>query len=279
MKKFVLLILLLVTAMGSAQSLDGKIVILLVSEHRSGDSRMEEVKTKLLDLREKLGFSKEQMPIVFMGFADSDTERKYFDRLGFQAFDSPVLCVAEWGNPARFGPKRIVDYAIARSATPQHVDYIVEQYLKAVNLSVDGPIAHPSPSPTTTPSPGETGLKIVNVRFEASGKPLFLTNAGVRVKNFGSQTVRSITIRFYNRISLQDAWQFMGEKTLEKIPAGYVASRDVVGDTRDFRLVDSQKNAVRCFYKIEVEYNGNIIVEEGEFSPSEGPVGVIFNEF
>lgn len=273
MKKHIILILLLLTAMATAVGLDGATVILLVSEHRTGDPRMEAVKKKLLAEREKLGFSKQDMPIVFMGFADSDTERQYFDRLGFQSFDSPVLCVAEWGNPARFGPKKVVDYAIARSATPQHVDYIVSNFLKATGREYN-PITAPSPSPTPPPVTGEPGdLAIISVRFEAAGKPLYMTNAGIRIKNNGSETVRDITIRFYSKKTIEDSWKLMGKKTLDKLPKGYFATRDIVGDTKAFELVDEEGNAVRCFYRIEIEHAGQVISEEGEFVPSEGPVG------
>jgi hypothetical protein len=267
-KKFILLILLLLTSFAAAVELDGRIVILLVSEHRSGDAQMESVKEELLKVRDQLGYSKEDMPIVFMGFKDSDTEKTYFDRLGFQEFDSPVLCVAEWGNPARFGPKQVVDYAIARGANPENVDYIVGEYLKATGKSVDAdnPVI-PVPSPAGV-------LEIVTTRFEASGKPLYMTNVGVRIKNSDDHTLRDITIRFYNKLQQEDDWRLMGEKTLKKLPSGYFGTRDIVGDTKKFQLTDENNNAVRCFYRIEVEQGGKTIFEEGEFVPSEGPVGI-----
>ncbi|MCA9779673.1 MAG: hypothetical protein KC800_23255, partial [Candidatus Eremiobacteraeota bacterium] len=205
-KKLTLIFLILLAPLACAVELDGKTVILLVSEHRSGDPRMESVKKKLLEEREALGFDTENMPIVFMGFKDSDTEKKYFDRLGFQEVDSPVLCVVEWGNPARFGPKKVLDYAIARSATPEHVDSIVKDYLAMRDVPPDGGVTPPVP-----PRAGGE-LEIVNVRFEAAGKPLYLTNAGVRLQNTGTETAREITVRFYCKLSAQDSWQIMGKK-------------------------------------------------------------------
>lgn len=271
MKRLIILIALMVTGLASAVGLDGRIVILLVSEHRSGDPRMEQVKAKLLETREKLGYSTDEMPIVYMGFLDSDTEKKYFDRLGFQSFDSPVLCVAEWGNPARFGPKQVVADAIARSATPDNVDYIVESYLKAIGKTVD-PDIQPTPTPKPPPQVG-TGVEIVTVRFEASGKPLYLTNAAVRIKNNLSETATGITIRFFIKRQQTDGWTLMGKKTIDRLPAGYFATRDIVGDTRKFNLVDENGNSVSCFYRIEVEQEGNVMFNEGKFTPSETPVG------
>lgn len=270
MKRFLIALILVLTSVVSALNLDGRIVVLLVSEHRSGDPMMESVKKELLEARDRLGYSKDEMPIVFMGFADSDTEKTYFDRLGFKSYDSPVLCVAEWGNPARFGPKQVVDYAIVRTARPDNVDFIVDEFLKATGKSVDPKVTH-------TPTPGAAGsLEIVNVRFEASGKPLYMTNVGVRIKNSDDHTLHDITIRFYSKLKQEDGWSLMGEKTLKKLPSGYFATRDVVGDTKKFQLLDSENNAVRCLYRVEIEHNGKIITEEGEFIPSEGPVGGAF---
>lgn len=271
MKRLIILIALLVTSLASAVGLDGRTVILLVSEHRSGDPKMELVKAKLLETREKLGYSTDEMPIVYMGFMDSDTERTYFDRLGFQSFDSPVLCVAEWGNPARFGPKQIVADAIVRSATPDHVDYIVENYLRAIGKS-ENPDINPSPSPTPPPTT-DSGVDIVTVRFEASGKPLYLTNAAVRIKNNLPETATGITIRFFIKVAPTDSWTLIGKKTIERLPSGYFATRDIVGDTRKFSLVDDQGSAIPCYYRFEVEQDGNVLFNEGKFAPSERPVG------
>ena len=64
----------------------------------------------------------------------------------------------------------------------------------------------------------------------------------------------------------------MGKKTLNKLVSGYFASRDIVGDTREMNLADAEGNAIRCFYRIEVEYGGNTIYEEGEFIPNENAI-------
>ena len=271
-KHLTLILILLLSSFASALELDGKTVILLVSEHRSGDPRMDAVRAALLEKRTALGYGTEDMPIVFMGFKDSDTERRYFDRLGFQEFDSPVLCVVEWGNPARFGPKRVIDYAIARSATPQHVDSIVQDFL---TLKDKPPGWVPPPPEIPEGSSGE--IEIRNVRFEASGRPLNLTNVGVRLRNTSPQTSGEIVIRIYARLPDQSNWKLLGKKTISRLASGYVASRDIVGDTREFGLVDDDGNAVRCFYRIEVETGGKIIYQEGEFIPNESPVGMSYS--
>ena len=269
MKRLILVMLMLLCGGASAVNLDGRIVILLVSAHRTGDPRMEAVKSELLKMRQDLGYDTESMPVVFMGFEDSDTERKYFDRLGFQAFDSPVLCVVEWGNPARFGPKRVLDYAIARSATPQHVDFIVKNYLKTVEDpgSLEGPALPP-------PLTDTDGLEIQNVRFEASGQPLYLTNVAVRLRNNTDLVARDVTLRFFCKTSTDEGWRLMGKKVIDKLLPGNIASRDIVGDTRNFGLVNAENNSIRCYYRVEVEQGGKVIHQEGEFIPYAGPGGM-----
>ncbi|MFA7482858.1 MAG: hypothetical protein WC314_20290 [Vulcanimicrobiota bacterium] len=266
MKKLVLILLILFASIASAVELDGRTVILLVSAHRSGDQRMEEVKKKLLEERSALGLDTESMPIVFMGFKDSDTEREYFDRLGFQEFDSPVLCVVEWGNPARFGPKRVLDYAIARSATPFHVDEIVRNYLAVKDLPPGETLTQPPVSPHAS-----GGLEIETVRFEAGGHPHYLMNTAVRLRNSGASTVRDIDVRFYCKVEETAPWQLIGKKPLDKLVSGYIASREIVGDSRQAGLTDENGFVRPCLYRIEVESGGNIIYQEGEFIPNQDP--------
>ncbi len=254
-------------------------VILVVSEHRTGDPKMKVLEDELRRMRKELGYTKDEMPLVFMGFADSDTEKKYFDRLGFQSFDSPILCVAEWGNPARFGPKRVVDYAIARSATRQHVAPIVKAFLETEGLIKKDPFPLPPPTGNPPPPPQAGGeqpgqLELLNVRFEASGKPLYMTNVRARIRNADSRTLRNITVRFYCKTTDHADWFLMDTKTINKIPAGHFVSRDVVDDTREFNLVDENQSARPCRYRIEVEHAGQTLVEEGEFVPAESPVGM-----
>ena len=291
-KRICLLILMMVsTAM--AVGLDGRTVILVVSEHRKGDALVKNIQRALFLQRDNLGLSKEEMPIVFMGFLDSDAERKYFDRLGFKAKDAPVICVTEWGNPARFGPKR-VNGAIARTASEANVARLVDSFLHKTGRDhlrlrrIGGELVYPdsglpiNPPPTTPPStppvtPPPSGgvagrIDIVKVRFEASGKPLFMTNAAVRLHNPGGQTLRNITVRFYAKPIDAKEWLLITEEKMDKLPAGYFATRDFVGDTRKINIVDAEQNSVRCHYKVEVEQGGHTIVEEGVFVPSEAPV-------
>ena len=65
---------------------------------------------------------------------------------------------------------------------------------------------------------------------------------------------------------------YLKETYLAKLVSGYFATRDVVGDTRNFGLTDENGNAIPCLYRIEVEHAGKVIYEEGQFIPNEEPV-------
>lgn len=260
MKNAILLLLLFLTMATSAVELDGKTVILLVSEHRQGDAKMESVKEKLLAKRESLGMDTEDMPIVFMGFKDSDTERKYFDQLGFQEFDAPVLCVVEWGAPARFGPKRVLDYAIYRTATPQHVDFIVKNFLTMKGQDPDSLNQAPE-----LPLDASGELELLNIKFAASGAPVYLTNAGVRLRNTSHETIRDIKVRFYIKLEPESEWQLLGQGTIPKLLTANFASKELVEDTRKTVLLNEHERARSCLYRVEVEYDDKLLFREGVY--------------
>lgn len=281
MLKRIFALFLLLMAVAGADGLDGRTVLLVVSEHREGDPAVKNIERGLLVHRNNLGLSKEEMPIIFMGFLDSDTERTYFDRLGFTAKDAPIICVAEWGNPARFGPKRVKG-AIARSASDFDVTRLVDSFLHETGRdhlrlrSVGGELVFPDPKqtgnpPPNTPPPTDAAgkLDIVNLRFEATGSPVFLTNAAVRLHNPGGATLRDISVRFYVMPDETEDWLLISEDKMDKLPAGYFATRDFVGDTRKIHILDENERSRPCRYKVEVEQGGQTISEEGEFVPAE----------
>jgi hypothetical protein len=259
MRTLVLLALLSITGLAPAWEIDGQTALLVVSEHRVGDTKLEEIKNELLAARERMGYDKETMPVVFMGFKDSDTERKYFDRLGFQAIDSPVVAVVEWGNPARFGPKRIIGHGIKRHATAGDVETLIGHYLKAI----DKTLVEPAPSTLSF----KEIVEVVSVRFKVRGKPLFLTSMGIRVRNTQNLTLKDIQVRYYGKLRQDEEWELLGERTLEDLPPGNFASRDLVVKSQGSRLLDQEQNPLPCLYKIECEYRGERLTEEGEFAP------------
>lgn len=264
-------LLALLVAPVFAAPLDGHTVILVMS--KDGQAETEVLRQKLLDTRKAMGFSKVDIPIVFMTFDKSETEKEYAQRLGINSQDAPVMCVVEWGEPAHHGPKRVVDGAITRMATSQQVDSMLVSYLKATHTeAAKTPEAAVSTEVANDLAPG--ALDIESFRFEASGKPSYLANAGIRINNADKRTLRNIVVRFYSKLQEGDEWQLMEKQVIDKLPKGYAASRDFVGDTRTLKLIDEENLPIPCYFRIEVEQGGQVLSREGHFVPYESQLRV-----
>lgn len=208
--------------------------------------------------------SSSQMPIFFMTVAGSETERTYAQRLGINPADVPVLCVVEWAEVASNGPKRVLDGAIIRRASVNDVDSALVRYLKVTRTDGQRPISEMDPY-----SPGL--LTVENHRFEVSGKPYNTLDASVRIRNVDERPLKGIAARFYTKFAEGDQWRLLEEKHVDRLPAGYVITRDYVSDPMQLGLLDEHGWARPCFYRIEVEQGGQVHSEEGYFDPNTRP--------
>ena len=103
-------------AVQAAPVLDGKQVLLIVSEERH-DLDGEWLELALRGMRHDLGLSGREIPVVRMGFDDQDANSKHFKRLGVTSQDGPLVCLVQWGQTASEGPADIVDGLVVRGAT------------------------------------------------------------------------------------------------------------------------------------------------------------------
>lgn len=125
----------LLTAVISAQpvSLDGRIVVLLISQHRKADAETRNIRRSLMVERHIRGAATESMPVVYMGFLDSDADNQHFERLGFKVEDAPVLCAVRWGSPEDKGPQSVVPGTVRRNATEIDVVPVLRAAFAAEN--------------------------------------------------------------------------------------------------------------------------------------------------
>ncbi len=262
-----LLLLLFATVPALSDTLDGRNVILVVTEHRT-DEVSQRLHGKLNTYRNKLGFDRDSMPLVFMGFADSDTERGFFERLGFKANNAPVVGLAEWGNPARFGPKRIYPDAIYRNAEGPKAEHAAAAVLRSWLILEGHDNLIPTLDKLVGADLGQGQLEIEDVRFEANGAPIYILNSRVRLRNTGVAVATDITIRFWCRPLGDPGWTLIGERLIERLPAGHRVARDLVMDTKDLPILDAEGVVEPCEYRIVVTHAGSEISREGEFHPS-----------
>ena len=273
MRRWVCLVLLfMMTGLAGAVELDGKTVLLVVTEHRENSPARADLEGELIRLRAELGLNEKKMPIEVLGFADSDADREKLGRLGFKAEDAPVMCVVEWGNPARFGPKKVLNSAIVRRAKIGHGAAIVNAFLtqsgKQARLPEQagfGLKPLPASEPVADTVPGK--LEIDNVRFEVGGQTLFLTHMGVRIRNLESRTLRDVKFRFFVRTKGASEWKLAYEQNVTKIVANNSLVRDHIGDSKELGLVGTDGWAEPSEYRVEVEHVGQVVSKEGEFIP------------
>lgn len=266
----VILALLLLFQPAFGLSLDGRLVVLVVGEHREKDPELTALEGFLVRQRGEIGLDTESMPIVLMGFRDSDNERGYFSRLGFKELDAPVVCVVRWGSPQRFGPKEVVGGHILRGAHAEdtaELNRILAGYLELTN---QGHLASKLSGGGRIPiGPSTSDVLIEDSRFEANGSPIFMVNSRIRIKNTGSDALNDIRFRFYYRLGQGGEWRLLGEQSVQRLPGGYVCSRDVVVDSRKLGLLDQDQHVRPCDFRIEVHFSGRVRSVEGRFVPRE----------
>jgi hypothetical protein len=115
MLRILLLILILTSSSLAAPDLSGKEVLLIVSAQRS-DLDGEWLELALRGMRHDLGLTTADIPVVRMGFDDTDAQDEHFERLGISKENGPFVCLARWGSPATTGPQSIVDELLIEKA-------------------------------------------------------------------------------------------------------------------------------------------------------------------
>lgn len=258
---FVTLLLILAagTPSASATEWDGRTVLLLFTGPNVEDPGGEQLEAELSRLRESLRPQVGDVPLVIMRLGEQGSDPSFMPRLGFRAEDLPVLCVVEWGNPARFGPKRVLNNAIVRKAQSGHAARVLNAFLAASQLEARVP-EPPAPKPAKDTRPGK--LELEAVRFEVGGTVL---NVAARVRNTDTRRLEEITVRFYVRLPEATEWTLLAEQTIAAIPAGQVATRDHLTDTVQLGMVSTAQKPAHCFYKVEVEHYGSTATREGEY--------------
>lgn len=254
-------------APASSPSLAGRSVILVVTPHRS-DELAQHLESLLGGYRDQLGLDRSELPIVLMGFQDSDTEAAFFQRLGFHADDAPVVCLAQWGDPARFGPKKVIGDSIVRRATGIKAERAAVLMLRDW-LDING---HsdlvPQLEQLSGGIPGAGRLIIVDTAFEANGAPLYLANARVRLRNTGVAALPAgARIRYFAKPKGHTRWILLGTQELGRVPGGDQMVRDLMVDTRKFDLLDKDRGILPCHYRVEVTWQGHTISRQGYFVP------------
>lgn len=118
MRWVALALILMLSSPGGGHELEGSTVVLAITYQRQDDRSQQLLERQLAVLRRQVGLSADEMPIVFLGFQEPDCTLELLKRLGVTRDDGPLVCIVEWG-PEKFGPRRVLDGAVARHLDPQ----------------------------------------------------------------------------------------------------------------------------------------------------------------
>lgn len=151
--RWLLTILFLTTLVTHAQpSLDGREVFLVVTAERT-DLDGEWLELTLRGMRNDLAIPAQDIPVVRMGFEDSDANAVYFERLELKAEDAPTLALVRWSENEDDGPEELLEslHNLRRQnglASPR--DFFI-RWLEANNRDEEAAQLRPKPVPEPEP--------------------------------------------------------------------------------------------------------------------------------
>ena len=247
-----------------AQQLDGRTVLMVFS--RGGDEQVA-IQESIDELRQLLELSRREMPTVFVQVNTRQGEA-YAKRLGFKPEDAPVAAVVEWGNPARFGPKRVINGAIQRMGSTglnaQALISVVEEWLKAEGYGDRYRLVRDARRETA----GEETLRIDALGAQSSGRPLYTVSVRARLHNYGGLVASGAHIRIQYRAKGSSRWMDLGSRYLGRIQAGHVSVEDIFADARKLPgLLDSRGNALPFELRAVLKHDGRQDVAKTTFDP------------
>lgn len=158
-----LTLLLLVIPVSGAPSLGGKEVILVVSAERH-DLAGESIELALRSMRNKLGLTTEELPVVRMGLLDPDGKPEYFQNLGISQEQLPVVCLVSWGSPAENGPQSVLDDLLEEQVQKDQSEERAREVLKGWLIrngkdNLVGLITPPPPASEPQPPPEDIAFQ------------------------------------------------------------------------------------------------------------------------
>ena len=243
----------------AASEWDGQTVLLMFGRPAGEHAFSDQIEAELQRLRESLRPQMALIPFITMRLGETGTDPVYMQRLGFKEADLPVICVVEWGNPARFGPKKVRGGSIVRQAEPRQAAAMVNAFLAATGRETRVP-EPPDPDALLRSTPGKVELDAV--RFEIGGTVL---NVAARVRNADNRRLEKIKVRFYFRLPEATEWTLLEEQEIPALAAGHVAARDHLTDTARLGLVSTVQKPAHAFYRVEVDHLGKTSSREGEY--------------
>jgi hypothetical protein len=240
----------------AVKALSGRNVLLLVGPPESTKAR----KSHYHDLLKRAGADLTRYPVYQTAALPSDVGA----RLGIGKRGSNYGALVRWGDPARFGPARILGPGvISELSTDGDLFVLVEAAIMGAGQQA---LLSRLPSDLEGLRP-RPQLAIEQVDFQANGKPVYLVDTKVRLKNDGKVAAKDVTVVFLVENGADGSWYELGRHSGLEIKAGQTITRDLVRTTHDTPLLDANKAIQPTKYRIKVEFAGGALESTDQFTP------------
>lgn len=238
----------------AVKPLAGRNVLLLVGPAQSTAAQ----KTHYHDLLRRSGADPSKYPVYQMTALPNEVAGKL--GLGSRAPGYAVL--VRWGNPARFGPARVLQPAVTSLSSDADMYVLVYQALQATNQALLAKL--PADMAALIP---RAELSLERVDFEANGKPFYVVDTNVVVRNSGKVNATGVSVIYLVENPADGSWFELGRHANLEIKAGQTMARDLVRTTHDTPLLNAQKAIQATRYRIKVESAEGTLEKTGDFQP------------
>lgn len=185
-------------------------------------------------------------------------------KLGLSRRGSNYAAIVKWGNPARFGPARVLESGVVNELSSDADLFVLVE--GALSAGSDKSLLDKLPEELKALRP-RAELVIERVDFEANGKPLFLVNTRVRIHNKGKLPAENVTVLFEVENSSDGSWYELGRHESLAIKPGNTITRDLVRSTHETPLLNEDKEILPTKYRIRVGHTDQWQESGGEFTP------------
>lgn len=204
-------------------------------------------------------------PKLYQSYQVASLAPALSQRLGVQNQALPYAALVRWGNPARFGPAKILSSGVVTDPSSDSDTFgLVEE---AVVDAGRGTLLNGLPEALQALRPGPK-LSITEHNFQANGSPLFVLNAQVKLLNSGNRNAQDVTVVFWVENPTDNSWFELGRQSDFVVKAGQSSTRDLVVSTHDTPLLNAAKEVQSVRYRIQVESNAGSFEIVDQFQPT-----------
>lgn len=241
----------------AVKDLAGRQVLLLVGAPEATKAQ----KARYHSLLQRSGADLSKYPV----FQTTSLPKEAGARLGLAQRAPGYAALVRWGNPARFGPARVLEPGVV-TALSSDADLFVLVEAAVLGAGQGGLLDRLSPELSALRPLPE--LVIEQVDFQANGRPVYLVDSKVRLRNLGKVAARGVLVIFQVEDPRDGSWFELGRHGNLEIKAGQVITRDLVRTSHETPLLNENKEIQAARYRILVESPHGRLEKTDQFTPA-----------